>query len=149
MKKTVILLLAALMGAVSCTKFAFNEGSQVYSRDYQVKPSEWKKDTEADPPFFWVSYSNPDITAEVAKGRGAVTGYVYLIYDTAKKLGSWNPLPYIYPYRYQYNEGYSYLPESFRFDWEEGQVTFVIQDMDGFLPDDMTDNLLFRVTVVK
>lgn len=152
MKKTVILLLAVLLGATACTKFTteYVYESNVYTMEYQIKPSEWMLDQDADPSFYWVSKDNKYITKEVADGgKGAVVAYVWLIYDHASGAGSWNALPYLYPYHYADNDGDGYVPENFRFDWEEGTVTFVIQDFDGFDPDKMTDNLLFRVCVIK
>ena len=41
------------------------------------------------------------------------------------------------------------VAENIRMEWVEGLVTFVIQDLDGYAPEDIINSLTIRVTVVK
>ena len=157
MKRIAILLLAALLGATACTKYLtkteYVYESNVVTRDYKITPSQWNKDTGAEPPFFWVSLDNPDITADVAKGKGAVVGYVWAEYGKGE--GAWNPLPYVYPYFYYEEEVDGqlvtyYFPETVRMDWDKGVVTFILQDIvDDYVPEDIEQDRLFRVAVIQ
>ena len=45
--------------------------------------------------------------------------------------------------------GYIIVGESIRMEWVKGMVTFVIQDLDGYDPEDMITSVTIRVTVVK
>ena len=39
--------------------------------------------------------------------------------------------------------------ENLRFEWEKGQVTFIIQDLDGYDPEDMISTISFKVCVTR
>ena len=40
------------------------------------------------------------------------------------------------------------IPETIRCEWEEGKITFVIQDLDGYAPLNVNETLLMRVSVI-
>ena len=163
MKKMLLFAAALLLGLVACTKTDYVTQSSVYSLDYEVKPSDWKSND--NPNYWYVSFPNRYITSEVEKGQGAVVGYVWIVYDVNTKEGAWNLLPYVTPFPYaevDENGNYvydkdgnyiiaGYVAESIRMEWEEGKVTFLIQDMDGVLPVALgpDDRFLFRVCVIQ
>ena len=41
------------------------------------------------------------------------------------------------------------VPENLRFEWEQGKVTFIIQDLDGFDPENMVSTITVKVSVTK
>ena len=41
------------------------------------------------------------------------------------------------------------VAENFRFEYAPGEITFIIQDMNGSLPVPMADPYTFRVTVTR
>ena len=94
-----------------------------------------------------------DIDADVMN-NGAVNAYVYNVYDVATNEGAWNALPFIYPLEvWTTNTAgervMGITPETVRFEWEQGKVTFIIQELNGYDPEDMVQTLHFKVTVTK
>ena len=84
--------------------------------------------------------------------NGTVQAFIYTIYDVAKNLGSWNPLPYLYPLEIKTTdeggkEEILIAPENTRFEYNEGTVTFIIQDLDGYDPEDITNSMSIKVCV--
>ncbi len=150
-------LLLALMGIAllapltSCRKeyVTIHDGSKLYTHQYTVKKDQWTLETTNDGrTYLFSKWENSDITASVM-ADGAVTAYVWNVYDSRSGAGSWNPLPYVYPYIYGYTEegAPTAIAENIRFEYEEGQVIFVIEDMDAFQPDAMIDDITFKVCV--
>ena len=79
---------------------------------------------------------------------GTVQAYVYVIYNKDKNLGSWNPLPYLYPLEIlKADNTIEIAPENLRFEFEPGVITFVIQDLDGFDPEQITNSMTIKVCV--
>lgn len=154
--KAIIVILLAAVAAMGCTRKYIVDGVNVHSDDYQIVPADWQRNTgDLEPGAFnylYVTKVNKWITADVLN-NGSVHADVYVIYDTAKNLGAWTPLPYVYPLEITEtdSEGHSttvIAPETLRMEWEEGSVTFVLQDLDGFDPLDMTSVMTIRVTVI-
>jgi hypothetical protein len=152
--KLIIPALAVLALASSCTKEYNTYGVNIYSRYYTVTPSDWKRDSGDLEPgaynYLYAEFENPDITNDVISA-GTVQAYVYVIYNTDKNLGSWNPLPYVYPLEITTTDdsGTSTVvaPENLRFEFEPGIVTFIIQDLDGYDPTDITNSMSIKVSV--
>ena len=150
--------IAILALAQGCTKeYITNEyyqGAKVYARDYTVKPSDWKRNEGVNNPGFenylYADFDNPDITKDVVE-NGTVQAYIYTIYNVAQNLGNWNPLPYAYPIEIEKTEGgvttIEIAPEVTRMEYNVGAVTFVIQDLDGFDPDDIKNEMSIKVCV--
>ncbi len=155
-----IAVLALLQG---CTKEYITKqyitqeynGAQVYARDYTINPKDWIRIKGANNPGFdnylYAEFDNPDITKDVVD-NGTVQAFIYTIYDVAKNLGSWNPLPYLYPLEIKTTdeggkEEILIAPENTRFEYNEGTVTFIIQDLDGYDPEDITNSMSIKVCV--
>ncbi len=154
--KAIIAVLLAAVAAMGCTRKYIVDGVDVHSEDYQIVPADWQRNTgDAEPGAFnylYVNKVNNRITADVLN-NGSVHADVYVIYDTSKNLGAWTPLPYVYPLEItetdsQGNSTTVIAPETLRMEWEEGSVTFILQDLDGFDPLDMTSVMTIRVTVI-
>lgn len=156
------LLVIAVIMLTGCRKEyytveAAEPNAQVFSCEYTVKPSDWSYFEGSNEPgsenYFYAEFDNPDITADVLV-NGTVTADIYWLYDEQKNLGSWRPLPYVYPMEVciNNNDGTTstiIVAENIRMEWVEGMVTFVIQDLDGYAPEDITNSLTIRVSVVK
>ena len=68
--------------------------------------------------------------------------------DWLREQGAWNLLPYVYPLEMNDNGNLTIIPETIRCEWEEGKITFVIQDLDGYAPLNVNETLLMRVSVI-
>ena len=80
--------------------------------------------------------------------NGTVQAYIYVLYNVAQNLGSWNPLPYVYPLEIKASDGsITIAPENTRFEYNTGTVTFIVQDLDGFDPEDITNEMSIKVCV--
>lgn len=161
MKKLKFLLLAfiATTALTGCTEKYFTEqyyGAQIHTYQYEIIPLQWNKNMGALPGgnnYLYATFENSDITEKVMN-EGTVTAEVWNIYDTYNNIGSWNPLPYVYPLEItktdENNNPYTVIvPENIRFEWELGKVTFIIQDLDGYDPEDIVSPLTIRVNVIE
>ncbi len=159
MKKLLIPLIAILALSQGCIKdeYYVTEGAQVYTRMYTVKAGDWSKNEGVDLPgdqnYAYVTVNNPDITNAVIEG-GTVQAYVYLIYNFEDNLASWNPLPVVVPILIKKIDtstntviSSEIVAENTRFEFEPGKVTFVIQDLDGYDPEDIANDMTFKVCV--
>ena len=157
--KLFIPALAILALAQGCTKEyitnEYYEGAKVYARDYTIKPSDWKRNQGANNPGFenylYAEFENKDITQDVVD-NGTVQAFIYTIYNVAENLGSWNPLPYVYPLEIETDDGSGnktivIAPENTRFEYNVGTVTFIIHDLDGYDPEDITNSMSIKVCV--
>ena len=157
MKRTFLMLAAMLCLAVSCEKKYITEEyiteyhSNVTTFDVRIAPGDWKREEAGAEPatnnYLYYIYSTKELTPEVVK-KGAVVAYIYTIYDAKTQQGAWNLLPYVYPLEITENEETFMVPETIRCEWEEGMITFVIQDLDGYDPLDVNETLLMRVSVI-
>jgi hypothetical protein len=156
-----IAVLALLQG---CTKEYITKqyitqeynGAQVYARDYTVKQSDWKRNEGENNPGFdnylYAEFDNPDITKDVVD-NGTVQAFIYTIYNVEENLGSWNPLPFVYPLLIEEKDDSGNVVNSFivaentRFEYNVGKVTFIIQDLDGINPLDIANEMSIRVCV--
>ena len=160
--KLFIATAAAVCLFAGCSKEDITEeyitvnGSQIYVKDYTIKASDWKLNENLVPGadnYYYCDCNNDDITDEVI-ALGTVQAYIYTIYDAAKNLGSWNPLPFVYPLEIvttddEGNEDVIIVAENTRFDYQEGIITFIIQDMDGYSPEQIVNDMSIRVCVTK
>ena len=159
--KLLTVLAVASIAFSGCTKEYITEevthqhtyyGSQVSTYVYTITPSQWLRNEGNLNPggynYLYATFQNSDITANVVN-NGSGTADVYLIYNEQLNLGSWNPLPYVYPLEVNTDNGIVVVPENIRFEWNENEVTFIIQDLDGYDPEDMISNLTVRVTVTR
>ena len=163
MKITKLFIPAIALAALlcGCTKeYITNEyyqGSKVYARDFTVKPSDWQVNytdggtIAREDNYLWAEFDNPDITQN-AVDNGTVQAFIYTIYDVTNNLGSWNPLPYVYPLLIEEKENgtvvNSYIVgENTRFEYNVGKVTFIIQDLDGINPVDIANSMSIKLCV--
>lgn len=157
--KMMVPMVAALILTASCTKEYITYGSQVRTHEYEITPSQWMRNEGNNLPgsdnYLYAEFANADITADVMNGGGTVQAFVYNIYNVAENLGSWNTLPFVYPLEVVvFNEETLQnetiiVPENMRFEWENGKVTFIIQDLDGYDPEDMVSTIHVKVSVTK
>ena len=154
-----------VLGALStgCTKEYYSTivenhyGATVKTKEYTIAPGEWRRNEGSNLPgsqnYLWCTKNNADITDSVM-AFGTVQAFVYSVYDVTNNLGAWNTLPFVYPLEvWTTNDAGErvmvIVPENLRFEWEKGKVTFVIQDLDGFDPEDMDKPISFKVCVTK
>ena len=143
MKKILLsLLVAAAMGltATSCTKEVYIESSGTRVAEVTVKYDDWEQD---DPNVNYVYCTvDWDVLSEHVIYDGNVNVYVY-------EDGRQNPLPYVYPIPVDYDDGTTgVVGENLRFDMEEGRITLIMQDLDGYKPQisrSNTPNMVFRI----
>ncbi len=123
-------------------------GAQMYTTEYLIKGSDWKVGYYDDGrKYLYVECNNADITDKVMK-NGAVLAYFWFTYK--EDASSWNILPYVYPYLYENDKGETVaVGENIRYEYENGIVTFIIEDLDGFQPDAMEINSEFKVVVLE
>ncbi len=152
-------LLAVAAMVSGCTKEynTYLTGTEILTHEYTITPSQWARNVGPYNPgadnYLYASFKNADITADVMK-NGSVVAYVYEVYDETNNRGAWNTLPYIIPIEYheQDNDGnwtdYT-AAQNLRFEWEEGKVTFIIQDLDGWDPSEMQSDITVKVCVTK
>ena len=154
-------MLAVAAMAAGCTKEYYTienySGVEVYTHQYTINPGHWLRNQGQFLPgaynYLYASFENADITADVME-NGTVQAYVYNVYDTQNNLGAWNTLPFIIPIEiHEQNDDGSWndytVPENIRFEWEEGKVTFIIQDLDGWDPDNMISSITVKVCVTQ
>jgi hypothetical protein len=157
MKRTILMLAAVLCLAASCEKKYITEEyiteyhSNVTTFDIRIAPTDWLREQGAQEPgstnYLYYIYSSPEFSKDVMK-NGAVVAYIYTLYDVKTQQGAWNLLPYVYPLEMNDNGTLTIIPETIRCEWEEGKITFVIQDLDGYAPLNVNETLLMRVSVI-
>lgn len=164
-KSLLFSMLAVLMLATGCTKeyitkeYYTNEnyGSQVQVFNFNIAPNEWNRfEGENNPGNDNYLYCEKEIGAinNEVFNNGMVMAYAWNVYDAQHNLGAWNALPFIYPLEVFVtdDDGSNRLiivPENLRFEWERGKVTFIIQDLDGYDPEDMVSAISMKVCVIK
>ena len=137
MKKTKFLLpaLTAIqlgLTAVSCGKdpIAF-ESTNSRVMQNEIKWGDWLPDYDHN--YMYVTFDWDAITTDVLN-YGTVSAYVY---DEGRQC----PLPYAYPMGTMVydagtpNEFTDFLVEQLRCDFEPGKLTFIMQDLDGNMPE--------------
>ena len=148
LKRLFLPLVALTMLATSC------EHECVYNETYRfnITPSEWQRNEDANLPgsnnYLYCTKKLPAINREVFQ-NGTVQAFVWNVYNTAQNLGAWNTLPFVYPLEVYDDAGnMTIVPENLRFEWEEGQITFVIQDLDGYDPENMISTISVKVNIL-
>ncbi|MBP9990336.1 MAG: membrane lipoprotein lipid attachment site-containing protein [Bacteroidales bacterium] len=138
MKKIIFPLLALVLLATGCRKdpdiINYYTGSEVRTAYYTVHDNQWMSNGD----FYFVDCENPDITRAVLE-NGAVVACVW-------NADNWYDLPYVYPME---TSAGVVVPENVRFQYREGMVTIVMQDMDGYLPDEVYGDMTFKVSVIR
>lgn len=169
-KSLLFSMLAVLMLATGCTKeyitkeyiteeYYTNEnyGSQVQVFNFNIAPSEWNRFEGNNLPggdnYLYCEKSISAINNDVFN-HGAVIAYAWNVYDSQQNRGAWNALPFIFPLEViaPNADGTSSMvivPENLRFEWELGKVTFIIQDLDGYDPEDMVSSISMKVCVIQ
>ena len=151
-RRLVTALLAGilLVTVSSCQKEVIVNGNQyaTTSHQYTVHANQWSQYTTDGRNQLIATFSDEDITQDIFE-NGTVTAAVWCTYDSRSSAGSWNPLPYLYPFFWEEEGESGVLTENIRFEYEQGKVTFVIEDMDGIMPYAMVDDITFKVTTVQ
>ena len=150
--KLFIPLMAAAAFLCSCTKEYNTYGSKMLVREHSITPAQWQRNEGANLPgsdnYLYADLRNDDITQDVLDA-GAVQAFVWNIYDVQNNLGAWNTLPYVIPIEViTTTDGVSetvIVTENLRFEWEKGKVTLVLQDLDGYDPENMATTITVRV----
>ncbi|MBR0301393.1 MAG: hypothetical protein IJQ93_13905 [Bacteroidales bacterium] len=148
---------AVLALAQSCitdkyiTEQTIVQGVGIFSRTYVVKPGDWARNEGDNNPgsdnYLYANFENPDITRTVIE-NGTVQAFIYVIYNAAEQLGAWNPLPFSYPMELIDESNKLFIaPEVIRFEFEPGRVTFILQDLDGIDPENITNDMTIMVHV--
>lgn len=136
------ILVTLLLAGVAATMFSgcndepnYIEGSQTRVMQQTVYRNGWNDDGSN---YLWTSYDWDAITADVLQ-YGTVVAYVY---EGTRQC----PLPHVFPITYTLDDGSLYtIGENLRFDVEPGRITFIMQDLDGMLPDNIQTDITFRV----
>ena len=142
MKKTRFILpvLAALLlsiGMTSCEEEYFGDSN---TRVMEVTIDRWYDDGQM--PYLYHEVSWNALTTDVLT-YGNISAYVY---DGDYQ----NPLPYIVPITYNLaGGGVAIVPENIRYDLMPGKITFIMQDLDGNMPEGVASipPMTFRVVV--
>ncbi|MCQ2217847.1 MAG: hypothetical protein MJZ33_05110 [Paludibacteraceae bacterium] len=155
LRKT-IPLLAIMTLATSCTEEYITreyiteeqtiiEGSQVITCFYDVFPKDWKYENAADGrKYLYAEFENKDITNKVLD-KGAVIASVLYTYNVETGMQSWNNLPYVFPF---FTKDDSVVGENIRFEYEHQRITFIIEDLDAVMPEDMVNPITFKVNII-
>lgn len=141
MKKIRILIpmLAAVltgMFSTSCQRDVTFESVNTRVMEATIYRNQWNDDGSG---YLWKTYDWDAITTDVLN-YGNVDAYVY---DGGRQC----PLPHILPITYTFSDGSStVVPENLRFDFEPGKITFIMQDLDGEMPEGLSEEpITFRV----
>lgn len=156
-KHIILPIMAAFLLFTGCTKQENFYGAQIETYRFNINPAEWQRNEGALNPgannYLYCTKEISGIDANVFN-YGTVQAYVWNVYDGQNNLGAWNTLPFVYPLEVYVNNDQGgqdlvIVPENLRFEWEEGKVTFIIQDLDGYDPIALGDGqtLSFKVCV--
>jgi len=145
MKKAILPLLAAIALALS---FSSCEHQTMRTAEVTIQPSEWV--TNGNVNYYFVTKYWEELDQDVID-YGLVN--VYLVND---QTGLQDMLPLVTPITYYYDvdsDGDGILDqvtvaENIRFDIRYGEITFIVQDQDGELPEDMASTLPMRFRIV-
>ncbi|MBR1799058.1 MAG: hypothetical protein IJ789_05010 [Bacteroidales bacterium] len=126
MKKFFMPLVATLalsFGLASCSgDEVLLDSVKTYVMEEDVYPADWQ---EADG-YLYCTFNWNAITDAVMRD-GTVNAYIYeYVYDEARQI----PLPYVYPMTWNMPDStQQVLPEMVRFDFQRGQITFLIEEV--------------------
>ena len=149
MKRFILPLIAILLLGVtsSCTDEYYIYQNVTQTHEYTVSGSQWVTSDNVN--YYYASFNNADITSAIEE-HGTVVAYVF---DD----GRWNPLPYVYPYSITVEDQNTgelvdiTIAENIRFDWTTNEVTFIMQDLDGGMPEGVgrLPTMTFKVCVLQ
>lgn len=150
-------MLAIAMLATGCTKeYVTNTyGSQIQTYQFNITPSEWQRvagDNLPGSQNYLYCTKSLDAIDQYVFDQGTVQAFAWNVYDPSTNTGAWNTLPFIYPLEILVQDDLGNIdmvvvPENLRFEWELGKVTFIIQDLDGYDPEDMVSTISIKVCV--
>jgi hypothetical protein len=140
MKRIIVTMFAAVAMAIGLSSC---EHQTMESVEITIQPHEWVTTPSVNYYFCTVRWDELD---------GDVVDYgtvnAYLIQN-----GRQNLLPLVTPISYDTDDDGVLdvtVAENIRFDIEYGAITFIIEDMDGYLPGDMagTQPMTFRIVAI-
>ncbi len=132
----VMVALFAALFATSCGPDAIIEGSQTRVMQATVYRNQWK---DSGVGYLWCSFEWDALTPNALK-YGNIAAYIY---EDERQC----PLPHVIPVTYNVNGDDVVVPENFRYDVETGVITFIMQDLDGAMPEDINEDFIFRAVV--
>ena len=145
MKKAILPMLAAIAMAFSLSSC---QHQTMVSEEITIYPNQWV--TTPSVSYYFCTVRWDELDADVID-YGTVNAYLI-------QSGKQNLLPLVTPITYYNvdtdNDGIGdsdvTVAENIRFDIEYGQITFIIEDMDGILPGDMenTEPMTFRIVAI-
>ena len=138
--KKIIILLSIVAAAISISGCQI-DGALLRTEEYVIKPLDWTIDEVTA--SMYVECNADFITRSVVE-NGTVSAFYYI-----EEEGTWAPLPFIRNVTYATGMSTTTTVESIRFEWFEGKVIFVVEDMDARTPLRFGDDKLFRVSVLK
>ena len=152
--KTILCAVLMALGTASCTKEYITkeeyitenhyDGAQIFTREYTINHDQWQEGNNGERPYLYAEIDNINITDNVIN-NGVVLGYILYTYNIEEELNSWNALPYLLTYRTNTGET---IAENIRLEYEKGKIVFVIEDLDGTMPDPVGGPLIFKVAVI-
>lgn len=126
--------------------YEVEEGAGIHTYFYDVYPRDWVVEEASDGrKYLYAEFENLNISKSVLE-RGFVVAAVSYVYNAKTSAESWNNLPYVFPFT---TEEEVVVGENIRFEYEYHRLTFVIEDLDGVLPEVVTDPITFKVSVVE
>jgi len=114
------------------------EVAATVTEEVTVRANDWI--LAEDENYYFATFDCSSLTKDVDDYGAAI---VYLYED-----GRWNLLPYVRPY--YSDEMDDTWAENIRFDWEHGKITFIVQDLDGGLPEniELMPDLYFKICII-
>ena len=142
MKKALVIL--SIIAAAVMTTGCHIDGATTRTEDYIIEPTAWLiNDGTGVDKYYYITCEADFITKSVCED-GAVNAFLWL-----SGPATWTPLPYVSLYLSNQGMGSTTVAENIRFEYAPGEITFIVQDMNGQLPAPMIDVLTFRVTAVR
>ncbi len=143
MKKAILPIVAAIALALG---FSSCEHQTMETMEVTIYPGNWVKPASAN---YYMATVYWDELDEDVVDYGTVNAYLL---DGGRQ----NLLPYVYPIDYStYDEDGNVIeniivPENLRYDYRYGEITFILQDLDGMMPEGMENipNMTFRVVAI-
>lgn len=134
MKRFIIGAAFALLACFALVSCEIN-GATVRTYEYTVSPSDWRPDDNGT--TIYAVFPNSHITPGAIE-NGLLTGYIFL-----GDVNTWTPLPYVYTYTA--TGAAKKVGETIRCEFEPEKVYFVIEDLDGFAPERVGGDMVFKV----
>lgn len=140
MKKFIAPLLMVFVSGVMATSCGREpvliESVHTSVLNQEVKWTDWRAGND----HLYATFEWPALTQNVLR-YGSVTAYTY--YNDIQV-----PLPHVIPIYYTIDGEEVVVPENLRYEIEEGRITFVMQDLDGFIPEGIENSAPINFRVV-